>query len=166
MENKQAEILDEFKTRMGKISKKYQFLNMLRDNVYTNYEVFQTIFYSIWGTRVEQTADRVFMPMSLMVEAFGKQNSLVAFSFENVDGYLTCFIIDGENNKTKLENMSGMVLIQVIMALLTIYGEEDAEAVDKMIMSNINARFTDIAAEQEKHHHHHHQHGEECSCGK
>ena len=61
--------------------------------------------------------------------------------------------------------MSGMVLIQVIMALLTIYGEEDAEAVDKMIMSNINARFTDIAAEQEHHHHHHH-HGEECSCGK
>ncbi len=166
MNNQETEILNEFKDRMGKVSQKYQFLTMLRDNVYTNYEVFQTVFFSIWGTRVDQTADRVFMPMSLMIEAFGKQNSLVAFSFETYEGFMTCFIIDGEGNKTKLDNMSGMILVQIIMSLLTIYSEEDYEAVDKMIMSNINARFNDIAQEQAKHHHHHHEHGESCSCGK
>jgi hypothetical protein len=166
LNNQETEMLNEFKERMGNVAKRYQFLNMLRDNVYTNYEVFQTIFFSIWGTRVEQTADRVFMPMSLMIEAFGKQNSLVAFSFENHEGFMTCFIIDGEDNKTKLDNMSGMVLVQIVMSLLTIYREEDIEAVDKMITSNINARFNDIAKEQAKHHHHHHEHGENCSCGK
>lgn len=165
LENKEKAMFDEFKERMGKVSKNYKVMNMLRDNVYTNYEVFQTIFFSIWGTRVDKTADKVYMPMSLMVEAFGKQNSLVAFSFENTDGFMTCYIIDGEGNKTKLENMSGMILVQVVMSLLTIYGEEDSEAVDNMIMSNINSRFNDIAAEHEKHHHHHH-HGENCSCGE
>ncbi len=164
MNNQETEMLNEFKERMGKVSKNYQFLNMLRDNVYTNYEVFQTIFYSIWGTRVDKNSDKVYMPMSLMVEAFGKQNSIVAFSFEAHEGFMTCFIIDGEENKTKLDNMSGMILVQIIMSLLTIYKEEDVKSVDGMIMGNINTRFNDIAELQAKHDHH--EHGESCSCGK
>lgn len=165
MENNEKQVYQQFQERMKKVSEKFGFIGSLRDNVYSNYEIFQTVFYSIWNTRNNPEVKEIFLPMSLVVTIFERHYNISSFNFEKIDGYDTCFFFDGEKNKTKMESLSAMILVQIAYSLLTLYSEEDQDVMHKVIVSNVNARFGQIV-DDEQAAAEGHVHGENCSCGK
>ncbi len=165
MENNEKQMYQQFQERMNKVSAKFGFLSSLRDSVYSNYEIFQTVFYSIWNTRNNPEVKEIFLPMSLVVTIFERHYNINSFNFEKVDGFETCFFFDGEKNKTKMESLSSMILVQIAYSLLTLYSEGDQDIMHKVIVSNLNERFGQIA-EDEQTAAEEHVHSENCSCAK
>lgn len=169
VDNNEQKMYQDFQLRMNKVAEKFDFLNGLRDSTYANYELFQTVLYTVWTTRANPEMKTIMLPMSLIVTIFERHYNLSSFGFEKIDNFETCFFYDGEGNKTKMESLSGMAIIQVLYSLMTLYNEEDQDIMHKVIISNINSRFGQIVDEEDKlraAQEHNHEHGEGCSCGK
>ena len=92
LENNEKQMYQQFQERMNKVSAKFGFLSSLRDSVYSNYEIFKTVFYSIWNTSNNPEVKEIFLPMSLVVTIFERHYNINSFNFESIISLKSSFI--------------------------------------------------------------------------